>query len=146
MVPLQQPGQVQAPCIPPGPLARSSNIAPVLTAGLGQHWPPITAPLTQAEFKLLVWIQLVLVLRCPGLAAGWPSLVGCPCVLDGGPDVWEARQGMGGMQMLQDNALNSYRRECKELGKCSLIAALGPTSWRLPSFLGSVSFTNTISI
>jgi len=65
-------------------------------------------------------------------------------VLDGGPDVWEARQGMGGMQMLQDDALNSYRRECKELRKCSLIAALGPAGWRLPSFLRSVSSTNTI--
>lgn len=32
---------------------------------------------------------------------------------------------MGGMQMLQEDALNSCRRECKELGKCSLIAALG---------------------
>lgn len=41
------------------------------------------------------------------------------------PDVCKARQGMGGMQMLQEDALNSCRRECKELGKCSLIAALG---------------------
>lgn len=37
VLPLRQPGHVQAPCIPPGSLARSSNIAPVLTAGLGQH-------------------------------------------------------------------------------------------------------------
>ena len=83
-LPSQPPGCIWAPCAPPGTLAGGSNIAPVLTAGPGQCWPPFTALPIQAEFKSLGWIWLVLVLGHLGLAAGCASLGSCLCVLEGG--------------------------------------------------------------
>lgn len=133
--------RVQALCTLPGPHARGSTLAtgwPGAALASAHRSSDLGRVRTVGLDPALCWCW-----DAPGLQLGVLPRGSCPCVLDGGPDVWEARQGMGGIQMLQKGALNSCRRECKELGKCSLIAVLGHAGWRLPSFLRSVSSTNT---